>query len=179
MTTSSKERSRAAGDEAKDETGKMSGVRQEQIRRKERITRNETMYKRKRKTQAEEDTLNPEEHWSTNTKHDKNYFQSPNSRASGEHHQTNYLLLLSCLVSWSHLSKQNETDESNGNCHKVSGLPVKQLQEIAASAVVDKFNHITEDETHPLHMHIVFNKSGRVRLLKVRTNRSHTCHDIV
>ena len=51
---------------------------------------------------------------------------------------------------------------------KVIGLTVKQLEEIAESAVIDKINHIIED---PLHKHIIFNKSGRVRLPKVRTNR--------
>ena len=44
-------------------------------------------------------------------------------------------------------------------------------QRIAESAVIDKFNCIIEDETHPLHRHIFLNKSGRVRLPKVKTNR--------
>ena len=54
---------------------------------------------------------------------------------------------------------------------RVIGLPVKQLEEIAIAAVMDKLNHIIEDETHPLHEQLVFNRSGRFRLPKMRTNR--------
>lgn len=83
------------------------------------------------------------------------------------------IISFSCLVWFFGLTSQNKMKLMRvmKTASKAIGLPVKQLEEIAESAVIDKFNSIIGDETHPLRRHIFFNKSGRVRLPKVKTNR--------
>ena len=83
------------------------------------------------------------------------------------------IISFSCLVWFYGLTSHNKMklEKVMKTASKVIGLPVKQLEEIARKAVLSKLNHIIEDVTHPLHGHIEFNRSGRIRLPRIRTNR--------
>ena len=57
------------------------------------------------------------------------------------------------------------------NASKVIGVPVKQLDEIAERAILARLEVIVSDPSHPLHTEIMLNRSGRIRLPRMRTNR--------
>ena len=50
---------------------------------------------------------------------------------------------------------------------KITGMPMQQLEDIVQSALLT----IMTDESHPLHDEVTVNRSGRLRLPKVRTER--------
>ena len=54
---------------------------------------------------------------------------------------------------------------------KVSGVPLQQLEELVQSAVLARLDIIMKDQSHPLHGEVVINRSGRLRLPKVKTER--------
>ena len=54
---------------------------------------------------------------------------------------------------------------------RVIGLPVAQLEDVAERDVLAKWDAIVKDSTHPLHEEVTYNRSGRIRLPKMRTDR--------
>ena len=54
---------------------------------------------------------------------------------------------------------------------KIIGIPVQHLDDIVQSALLSRLDIVLKDESHPLHDEVTVNRSGRIRLPKVKTER--------
>ena len=86
-------------------------------------------------------------------------------------------VLCFCSTVWfSGLTEQNKKKLARivSQSSKVTGIPLTKVEEIVKSAACSKLHIILKDESHPFHRELVLNRSGRIRLPKVRTERFRT-----
>ena len=50
-------------------------------------------------------------------------------------------------------------------------MPMQQLEDIVQTALLARLDIILQDESHPLHDEVFVNRSGRIRLPRVKTER--------
>ena len=83
-------------------------------------------------------------------------------------------ILTFCSVAWfSGLSSENihKLNRIVKSASRLVGVDVKHLDSLCNSAMEKKFLTIISDEEHPLHSSVTFNRSGRIRYPRVKTNR--------
>ena len=78
-----------------------------------------------------------------------------------------------CLAWFNSLSGKNRAKLNKIVKHasRVIGVSVKELEDVAERALLAKLQVIVKDSNHPLHNEVVFNRSGRIRLSRIRTDR--------
>ena len=75
-------------------------------------------------------------------------------------------------VAWfSGLTEKNKSKLTRivSQASKITGMPMQQLEDIVQSALLTRLDIIMKDESHPLHDEVTVNRSGRLRLPKVKT----------
>ena len=73
-----------------------------------------------------------------------------------------------CCLAWFNRAKLNRIVK---HASRVIGVSVKELEDVAERALLAKLQVIVKDSNHPLHNEVVFNRSGRIRLPRIRTDR--------
>ena len=79
-----------------------------------------------------------------------------------------------CCLAWFHcLTARNRVklERIVRHASKVMGVSVSSLEDVAKRAIITKLQAIVKDPSHPLHGEVVFNRSGRIRLPRLRTDR--------
>ena len=83
-------------------------------------------------------------------------------------------ILSFCCVCWfNSLSQFNskKLQRITKRASRIIGADVKGMREIMNDCIISQINKIICDPNHPLHPHIIQNHSGRIRQLRLKTNR--------
>ena len=81
------------------------------------------------------------------------------------------MFFFNSMVQWVTANIKSKLTRIVSQASKITGMPMQQLEDIVQSALLTRLDIIMKYESHPLHDEVTVNRSGRLRLPKVKTER--------